>query len=273
MITRSPRLGACPRRIESENDTPRRRLGPETPAKNRCHSASTLWYGPSNVLHAPFRTSAAPTRGVTSDMITSTAVQVSPPRSRRQSISPEGTMFCRTQRSCRFTMWMRTSRTRTASVNTIRSGYRFVRATDTLMTRHAPLKMTASQILPFRARMNEPTNVAHHTDAPRNRTKTVGSLAASPASTWVIQLFTRIARCVSFSRNVAPAVDANVVVRVIVSIPIAEPARIARGNRIRPLPSAVPTSVPVRAIHQNCSLISTQSACCSESGYIEMTTR
>jgi hypothetical protein len=51
------------------------------------------------------------------------------------------------------------------------------------MTRQAPLKMTASQILPLRARMNEPTNVAHQTEAPRNRTNTVGSLAASPAST------------------------------------------------------------------------------------------
>src|SRR6267143_987438 len=137
---------------------------------------------------------------------------------------------------------MRTSRTRTASVNTMRSGYRYVSATDTLMTRHAPLKMTASQTRPVRARMNEPMNVAHHTDAARKRTNTVGSLAASPARTCVIQLFTRIARCVSFSLKVAPAVDANVVDRMI-------------------------------ATHQNCSLMSTQSACCSESGYIDTTTR
>src|SRR5881409_1589110 len=59
MITRSPRLGACPSRIESEKETPRSRLGPETPAKKRCHSASTLWYGASNVLQAVFSTSAA----------------------------------------------------------------------------------------------------------------------------------------------------------------------------------------------------------------------
>src|SRR3989454_676123 len=84
----------------------------------------------------------------------------------------------------------------------MRSGYRFVSATDTLMTRHAPLKMTASQMRPLRARMNEPTNVAHHTEAPRRRTNTVGSLAASPASTCVIQLFTRIARWVSLSWKV-----------------------------------------------------------------------
>jgi hypothetical protein len=89
----------------------------------------------------------------------------------------------------------------------------------------------------------------------------------------VIQLFTRIARCVILSRNVAPPVDANVVIRVIASIPTADPATIARANRIRPLPRRVPTSTPATAIHQNCSLISTQSACCNESGYIEMTTR
>src|SRR2546423_15661463 len=112
---------------------------------------------------------------------------------------------------------MRTSSTRTASVNTMRSGYRFVSATDTLMTRHAPLKITASQTRPFRARMNEPTNVAHHTEAPRKRTNTVGSLAASPASTRVIQVFTRIASWVSVSANLGPLVDANVVERVIVS--------------------------------------------------------
>ena len=259
--------------MASENETPRSRLGPDTPAKNRCHSASTLWYGPSNVLHAPFNTSAAPTRGVTRAMITSTVVQVSPPRRRRQSISPEGTMFCRTQRSCRFTMWIRTNSTRTASVNTMRSGYRFVSATDTLMTRHAPLKITASQMRPVRARMNEPTNVAHHTDAPRKRTKTVGSLAASPASTWVIQLFTRIARWVSLSLKLDPPVAANVVERVIMSMPSVEPVRMARGKRIRPFPTRVPTRTPVIAIHQNCSLISTQSACCSDSGYIETTTR
>src|SRR5207244_3256124 len=78
--TRSPRFGDCPRRIESENDTPRRRLGPETPAKNRCHSASTRWYGDSNVLQALFRTSAAPTRCVAerSERITRTVVQVGP---------------------------------------------------------------------------------------------------------------------------------------------------------------------------------------------------
>src|SRR5439155_6277213 len=159
--------------MESENETPRRRLGPDTPAKNRCHSASTPWYGPSNVLHAPLSTSAAPTRGVTSAMITSTVVHVSPPRRRRQSISPDGTMFCLFQRSCRFTMWIRTRSTSTASVNTIRSGYRFVRATDTLMTRHAPLKMTASQLRPLRARTNGPTHVGHHTDAPRKTTNHV----------------------------------------------------------------------------------------------------
>src|SRR5207244_4496614 len=98
MITRSPRFGACPRRIESEKETPRRRLGPDTPAKKRCHSASTLWYGDSNVLHAP-------------------------------------------------------------------------------------LEITASQIRPLLASANEPTKVAPQTDAPRKRTNTVGSLAASPART------------------------------------------------------------------------------------------
>ena len=126
---------------------------------------------------------------------------------------------------------------------------------------------------PLRARTNEPTNVAHHTEAPRNRTNTVGSLAASPASTCVIQLFTRIARCVSLSRKAAPPVEANVVERVIISIPSVPPARIARMNRICPLPRSVPASTPAIAIHQNCELISTQSACCNESGYIEITTR
>src|SRR2546423_15029438 len=106
----------------------------------------------------------------------------------------------------------------------MRPGYRFVRATDTLMTRPAPLKMTASQMRPLRARTNEPTNVAHHTDAPRKRTNTVGSLAASPARTCVIQLLTRIARWVSLSAKLDPPVDANGVETVIRSIPIGEPA-------------------------------------------------
>ncbi len=101
----------------------------------------------------------------------------------------------------------------------------------------------------------------------------MGSLAASPASTCVIQLFTRIARCVSLSPKLVPPVDANVVERVIMSIPSTDPTRIVRRRRIRPFPMSVPTSTPVIAIHQNCSLISTQSACWSDSGYIETTTR
>ena len=75
------------------------------------------------------------------------------------------------------------------------------------------------------------------------------------------------------SLKLGPPVVANVVDSVSISIPSVEPARIARGKRIRPFPISVPTSTPVIAIHQNCSLISTQSACCSDSGYIETTTR
>ncbi len=75
------------------------------------------------------------------------------------------------------------------------------------------------------------------------------------------------------SAKLVPPLDANVVESVIISIPRVEPARIALGKRIFPFPMSVPTSTPVIAIHQNCSLISTQSACCSESGYIETTTR
>src|SRR5205814_836069 len=67
--------------------------------------------------------------------------------------------------------------------------------------------------------------------------------------------------------------DAKVVASVIMSIPRAEPARTTVGNRMRPLPRRVPASTPAMAIHQNCELISTQSACCSDSGYIEITTR
>ena len=139
--------------------------------------------------------------------------------------------------------------------------------------RQPPLNRTASQIRPDRASATVPRNVAAQTVEPRNSTNTVGSLAASPARTCVIQLFTRIARWTSRSRKSPPPDVAATVVMMTRSAPTSPPVRKTRRAASFPLPTIVPKNTPSKAIHQKCSLVSTQSACCSDSGYIEAMTR
>src|SRR6266542_1401435 len=198
-------------------------------------------------------------------MSTSTSVQVSPPRSSRQSISPAGTTLLRSQRSWRLTTLSQLSNTSAQSVKRIRSKYREVSARDTLTVRQKPLNRTPSHGRRSRARANAPMNAEAQQVAPRNSTKTDGSFAASPAMIWVSQLFTWIASCVARSWRLVPPDTATV--------PAAAPSNAARRARIRPLPTSVPRTTPPMASQVRCALASTQPVCWSETGYSEASRR
>ena len=198
-------------------------------------------------------------------MITRTIVQVSPPRSRRQSISPDGTSLLRVQRSCSSTMCSRTSSTSAESEKHDKVGDEVVSAIETLTTRQKPMNRIASQGRSERDSAKVPTYAEVHTVAPRKRTNTVGSVAASPARTWVIQLFTFTARFTTRSRN-GPTSDANAVESTIAIVPTTPPRTIARRVAILPLPTRIASRIPVNTSQVKCSCVTTQSACCSDSG-------
>ena len=121
--------------MTSENDTPWMRLGPYTPAKNRCHSFSTLCHGPSKVPQALLSASAAPIRGVNEASMISTSVQVSPPRRTRHSMSAPGTRRRRSQRSDSDTTCSRASSSSDSTEKTTRSKNSGRSASETLTTR------------------------------------------------------------------------------------------------------------------------------------------
>ena len=162
-------------------------------------------------------------------------------------------------------MWRRTSSTRLPSVNTTRSAIRLVSAIETFTTRQNPTNMSASHGRPVRIRANVPANAADQDVAPRNRMKAVGSVAASPASTCVSQLFTLIASDTSFSRRIVPS-EAKAVVITTASAPRMPAKTTARRLLMRLLPIRIPTRMPRSASQVKWSAVLTHSACCSDSG-------
>src|SRR6266508_4184393 len=177
-------------------------------------------------------------------MMTRTIVHVRPPRRRRQSISPEGTMLLRLQRSCSATMCRRTSRTRADIEKTTRSAMRFVSAIETFTTRQKPMNRIVSHGRSDRDSANVPTYDAVHTVAPRKSTNTVGSVAASPARTCVIQLFTFTAR----SRKGITS-EAKAVASTIAMVPTRPPRIIERRVDIALLPTRTASTIALKRSH------------------------
>ncbi len=94
---------------------------------------------------------------------------------------------------------------------------------------------------------------------------TVGSVADSPASTCVSQLFTLIARATSFSRRIEPS-EATAVVMTTAIAPSTPASTTERRVLMRPFPTSMPRKMPRSASQLKCSAVLTHSACCSESG-------
>ena len=89
---------------------------------------------------------------------------------------------------------------------------------------------------------------------------TVGSVAASPASTCVSQLFTLIASATSFSRRIVPSAAIAVAMTTAIA-PASPPNSTARRVLMRPLPTSMPVTMPSNASHVKCSAVRTHSAC------------
>jgi hypothetical protein len=142
---------------------------------------------------------------------------------------------------------------------------RLVSAIDTLTTRQKPMNRMASHGRSERDSAKVPTYAEVHTVAPRKSTKTFGSEAASPASTWVIQLLTFTARFTTRSRK-AISSEAYAVDSTIAIVPTTPPTSIARRVGILPFPTRIASRMALKTSHVKCSCVTTQSACCRESG-------
>ena len=150
-------------------------------------------------------------------------------------------------------------------MKTTRSASRPVSAIETFTTRQTPTNPSASHGRPVRMSANVPANALAHAVAPRNRMNTVGSVADSPASTWVSQLLTLIASATSFSLRMVPSVATAVVITTAIAPRIAA-VTTARRLLMRPLPIRMPTKIPRNASQVKWSAVRTHSACCSDSG-------
>jgi len=131
--------------------------------------------------------------------------------------------------------------------------------------RQIPLKMTASHGRRSRASTNAPTYALTQHVAPSRSTNADGSFADSPAMISVAQLFTCVARSTVFACSEGP-VPATIVKTTTVRVPPSAPSSAARRDRVRPVPTTVPSTAPARAMYGNCAFRSTHPACPSDDG-------